>query len=123
MDVHITASPALAVVLYYEKGENVIDGKPQPVNIRATTTFRREGGRWEVIGHHTDTLAYLQSRTGGETSRAHPREREAARRRTRCGPNTSLAGSTTEMAPWRSPTQPQATQISTGPSIFSRVLE
>ncbi|MFM9058708.1 MAG: YybH family protein [Planctomycetaceae bacterium] len=59
-DVHVTASPTLAVAHYYEKGENVIDGKPQPVNIRATTTFRKEGGQWKVIGHHTDTLAYLQ---------------------------------------------------------------
>jgi ketosteroid isomerase-like protein len=50
----------LAVVHYYEKGENVIDGKPQSVNIRATTTFRNEGGTWKVTGHHTDTLAYLQ---------------------------------------------------------------
>ena len=61
-DVHITSSPTLAVVHYYEKGENVIDGKPQPVNIRATTTFRKEGGQWKVIGHHTDTLAYLQKK-------------------------------------------------------------
>jgi len=61
-DVHITSSPAIAVVHSYEKGENVIDGKPQPVNIRATTTFRKEGGQWKVIGHHTDTLAYLQKR-------------------------------------------------------------
>ena len=60
VDVHITASPTLAVVHYYEKGENVVDGKPQPVNIRATTTFRKEGNQWKVIGHHTDTLAYLQ---------------------------------------------------------------
>jgi ketosteroid isomerase-like protein len=60
VDVHITASPTLAVVHYHEKGENVIDGKPQPVNIRATTTFRKEGGQWKVIGHHTDLLAYLQ---------------------------------------------------------------
>lgn len=61
-DVHVTSSPTLAVAHYYEKGENVIDGKPQPVNIRATTTFRKEGGRWKVIGHHTDTLAYLQKK-------------------------------------------------------------
>lgn len=60
VDVHITASPTLAVVHYYEKGENVIEGKPQPVNIRATTTFRKEGDKWKVIGHHTDLLAYLQ---------------------------------------------------------------
>ena len=60
VDVHITASPTLAVVHYYEKGENVIDGKPQPVNIRATTTFCNEGGKWKVIGHHTYMLSFLQ---------------------------------------------------------------
>ena len=60
VDLHITASPTLAIVHCYEKGENVIDGKSQPVNIRVTTTFRKEGGQWKVIGHHTDTLAYLQ---------------------------------------------------------------
>jgi len=60
VDVHVTASPTLAVVHYYEKGENVPDGKPQPVNIRTTTTLRKEGGQWKVIGHHTDTLEYLQ---------------------------------------------------------------
>ena len=59
-NVHIIASPTLAVVHYEEKGENVIDGKPQPVSIRTTTTFRKEAGVWKVIGHHTDTLAYLQ---------------------------------------------------------------
>ena len=60
VDVHVTASPQLAVAHYYEKGENVIDGKSQPVSIRATTTFRKEAGQWKVIGHHTDTLPYLQ---------------------------------------------------------------
>lgn len=60
VDVHVTASPTLAVVHYHEKGENVIDGTPQPVSIRATTTFRKEGGQWKVVGHHTDMLAYLQ---------------------------------------------------------------
>jgi ketosteroid isomerase-like protein len=59
-DVHVTASPQLAVAQYHEKGENIIDGKPQPVLIRTTTTFRKENGQWKVIGHHTDTLAYLQ---------------------------------------------------------------
>ena len=60
VDVHVTASPQLGVAVYYEKGENIIDGQVQPVSIRATTTFRRENGQWKVIGHHTDTLAYLQ---------------------------------------------------------------
>jgi len=60
VDVHVTASPQLAVAHYYEKGENILDGKPQPVSIRTTTTLRKENGQWKVIGHHTDTLAYLQ---------------------------------------------------------------
>ena len=60
VDVHVTASPQLSVAVYYEKGENVIDGKAQPVSIRTTTTFRKENDQWKVIGHHTDTLAYLQ---------------------------------------------------------------
>ena len=58
--MHVVASPQLAVAHYVEKGENVIDGKPQPVSIRTTTTLRKENGKWMVIGHHTDTLAYLQ---------------------------------------------------------------
>jgi len=59
-EIHITVSPQLAVAHYYEKGENVIAGKPQPVSIRTTTVFRKENGQWKTIGHHTDTLAYLQ---------------------------------------------------------------
>jgi len=59
-DIHLTVSPQLAVAHYYEKGENIVAGKPQPVSIRTTTIFRNEKGQWKVIGHHTDTLAYLQ---------------------------------------------------------------
>jgi ketosteroid isomerase-like protein len=59
-DLHVTVAPTLAVAHYFEKGENVVDGKPQPVFIRATTTFRKEADQWKLIGHHTDTLAYLQ---------------------------------------------------------------
>jgi len=59
-DVHVAASPTLAVVHYMEKGENMVDGKPQAVSLRTTTTFRKEGGRWKVIGHHTDTLPFLK---------------------------------------------------------------
>ena len=59
--VHVFAGPTLAVVCYHEDGEHIFNGKPQPVSIRATTTFRKENGQWKVIGHHTDTLAeYLK---------------------------------------------------------------
>ena len=59
-DVRVIVAAELAVACYVEKGENVIDGRPQPVSIRSTTTFRKEAGEWKVVGHHTDTLAYLQ---------------------------------------------------------------
>jgi ketosteroid isomerase-like protein len=43
-----------------EVGDNVVDGKPQQVSIRATNTFRKENGQWKMIGHHTDLLPFLQ---------------------------------------------------------------
>ena len=43
MDLHVTASPTLGVVHYYEKGENVIDGKPQP---EASSWCRRALSRY-----------------------------------------------------------------------------
>lgn len=58
-DLNVAAGPKIGVASYYEKGENIVDGKPQPVSIRTTTTFRKEGGAWKVIGHHTDTLQFL----------------------------------------------------------------
>jgi len=28
------------------------------VSIRATNVFRKEGGQWKMIGHHTDLLPF-----------------------------------------------------------------
>ena len=53
-------SPSLAVCHYMEKGSNLVDGEKQEVSLRTTTTFRKENGIWKVIGHHTDTLPYLE---------------------------------------------------------------
>ena len=51
----IAAGSALAIVSNYEKGENVdSSGKTFSVSIRATTMFRSEGGKWKMIGHHTN---------------------------------------------------------------------
>ena len=57
-EIHVTAvGGALAIVSNYEKGENVdAAGKTFTVSIRATTMFRSEGGKWKMIGHHTDLL-------------------------------------------------------------------
>lgn len=60
-NMHIMVGQELGVVLNYEKGENTnIEGKPQQVSIRATNLFRKEDGKWKMIGHHTDLLPYLK---------------------------------------------------------------
>ena len=60
-EMHIVVGPGLAVVQNYEKGTNVdAQGKQQTVSIRATSIFRKEDGKWKMIGHHTDLLSYLK---------------------------------------------------------------
>jgi ketosteroid isomerase-like protein len=59
-DMRITVGRELAVISNIEAGQNVVDGKPRTVTIRATSMFRKEGGKWKMIGHHTDPLPYLQ---------------------------------------------------------------
>jgi len=61
VEMRLVVGQELAVVQNYEKGENTnADGKPQAVSIRATHVFRKEGGRWKMISHHTDLLPYLE---------------------------------------------------------------
>ena len=50
----------VAVVTDFEVGENTnAAGKVAQVKLRATNTFRKEGGHWKMVGHHTDLLPYL----------------------------------------------------------------
>ena len=59
-DIRITAGQDLAIVSDIEKGENTnAAGKVEKVSIRATNLFRKERGKWKMIGHHTDLLPYL----------------------------------------------------------------
>jgi len=61
VDMRVTVGKDLAVAQTYEKGENKdASGKTQTVSIRATNVFRKEAGKWKMIGHHTDLLPYLQ---------------------------------------------------------------
>jgi ketosteroid isomerase-like protein len=56
-----TVGRDVAIVNTYEQGENTnADGQPAKVSIRATNLFRKEGGKWRMIGHHTDLLPFLQ---------------------------------------------------------------
>ncbi len=57
----ITAGQEIAVVQNYEKGVNTsAGGSNEQVSIRATSIFRKEQGKWKMIGHHTDLLSYLK---------------------------------------------------------------
>ncbi len=59
-DMQITVGQDIAVTHNYEKGENInAKGKPQKVSIRVTNLFRKEDGKWKMIGQHTDLLSYL----------------------------------------------------------------
>lgn len=59
-DMRITVGRDIAVASNYENGENTnARGEPQKLSIRATNIFRKEGGKWKMIGHHTDLLPYL----------------------------------------------------------------
>lgn len=55
-----TVGQDLAVVQCREVGENIIDGKPIAVSLRATNIFRKENGAWKMISHQTDQLPFLQ---------------------------------------------------------------
>ena len=59
-NMHVAVGRDLAVTHNVEVGENVKDGKTLKVSIRATNVFRKEGGAWKMIGHHTDLLPYLK---------------------------------------------------------------
>jgi ketosteroid isomerase-like protein len=60
-EMRITVGRDIAVTSNYEKGENTnAKGETQKLSIRATNVFRKEGGTWKMIGHHTDLLPYLE---------------------------------------------------------------
>ncbi len=54
--LHHFASDTLGFVVGFERGSVEIAGAVTPVNIRATSMYRIENGRWAMIGHHTDPL-------------------------------------------------------------------
>jgi ketosteroid isomerase-like protein len=59
--MRVTVGRDLAVTYNFEQGENVdAQGKPQKVSIRATNLFRKENGKWKMIGHHTDILPSME---------------------------------------------------------------
>ena len=68
-EMRMTAGRDLAVVSNCETGENAgPGGKSRKVDIRATNLFRKEDGKWKMIGHHTDMLPYYAGMIAVPTS-------------------------------------------------------
>lgn len=44
----------LAYEVGMERGHAKLAGKPVEIDIRVTNIYRREGGEWKVVHHHTD---------------------------------------------------------------------
>jgi polar amino acid transport system substrate-binding protein len=62
-EMRITIGQDIAITHNYEQGANTNaeSGKPAKVSIRVTNLFRKENGRWKMIGHHTDQLPFLKN--------------------------------------------------------------
>jgi len=61
VDMRITTGGDIAIASLVEQGENIgADGEKKLVSIRATNIFRKEHGKWMMIGHHTDLLPFLE---------------------------------------------------------------
>ncbi|TFG75723.1 MAG: DUF4440 domain-containing protein [Thermodesulfobacteriales bacterium] len=59
-EMEIIAGESIGITVNYERGTIYINGKTEEVNIRATNVFRRENGKWKMVGHHTDILPRLK---------------------------------------------------------------
>jgi len=63
-ELRATVGNELAFTQCFEKGSNLdAQGRTVQVSIRATNLFRKEGGKWKMIGHHTDLLPFLEKQT------------------------------------------------------------
>ena len=63
-ETRVTVGNDLAFTQCYEKGSNLdAQGRTVQVSIRATNLFRKENGKWKMIGHHTDLLPFLEEQT------------------------------------------------------------
>jgi ketosteroid isomerase-like protein len=64
-DVIVQVGTDMGYTVCVERGENMsAEGKPVTVSHRATNVFRKEGGQWKMVHHHTDISLQLEKATG-----------------------------------------------------------
>ena len=55
-DIRLNVGADIAIAHNLEIGHVFPEGHDEPVHLRATNMFRKEGGQWKMIGHHADRL-------------------------------------------------------------------
>jgi len=61
VDIHIIVGAHMATAAHVTKGSvKQPDGKMVDIAARETSVFRKEDGKWRMIGHHADGLAYWE---------------------------------------------------------------
>jgi ketosteroid isomerase-like protein len=53
-DQHIQVGGDMAYEVGTEKGELTLGGERVAIDARVTNVYRREGGTWKIVHHHTD---------------------------------------------------------------------
>lgn len=60
-EIHIVVGGDMAVAQHYTQGQvRQPDGQMHETNVRETSVFRKEDGRWKMISHHADGIPYWE---------------------------------------------------------------
>lgn len=61
VDIHLVISGDMASAQHYTRGKvRQPDGQMNDTNVRETSVFRKENGRWKMIAHHADAIPYWE---------------------------------------------------------------
>lgn len=61
VDIHLVISGKMAAAQHYTRGKvRQPDGEMNDTNVRETSVFRKEDGRWKMISHHADAIPYWE---------------------------------------------------------------
>jgi ketosteroid isomerase-like protein len=54
IDQRVEVDGTMAYEVGIEKGQGTLDGKKVAIEHRVTNVYRKEGGTWKMVHHHTD---------------------------------------------------------------------
>lgn len=60
-EIHIVVGGDMAAAQHYTRGRvRQPDGQMNDTNVRETSVFRKEDGKWKMISHHADGIPYWE---------------------------------------------------------------